>query len=105
MKTTTPYEKGRFAALRPGEVNPFKKASAVSEWQRGYDEIVARRQQVLDMIGNELDDASQVKVHCHGDRDGDCFWEHCPQLADGESKKSGRHCPLDVHDADAEGYY
>lgn len=32
---------------------------------------------------------------CHADRDGDCDWEGCPQLRDGEPKKSGRHCPLD----------
>lgn len=35
---------------------------------------------------------------CHADRDGDCMWEGCPQLRDGEPKKSGRHCPLDVTD-------
>lgn len=33
---------------------------------------------------------------CHGDRDGECHWVKCPQLADGEPVRSGRHCPLDV---------
>jgi len=33
---------------------------------------------------------------CHADRDGDCSWRECPQLRDGEPKKTGRHCPLDV---------
>lgn len=32
---------------------------------------------------------------CHSHADGDCFWEDCPQLKDGEPAKSGRHCPLD----------
>jgi len=31
--------------------------------------------------------------HCHADRDGDCTWEHCPQLRDGEPARSGRSCP------------
>lgn len=33
---------------------------------------------------------------CHSAKDGECFWEHCPQLRDDEPKRSGRHCPLDV---------
>ena len=32
---------------------------------------------------------------CHAAKDGECNWEHCPQLRDGEPKKTGRHCPLD----------
>lgn len=36
-----------------------------------------------------------VDVGCHAARDGECFWEHCPQLLDGEPIKSGRHCPID----------
>lgn len=35
---------------------------------------------------------------CHGDRDGECHWKKCPQLADGEPVRSGRHCPLDLPD-------
>jgi len=37
---------------------------------------------------------------CHADRDGDCTWEGCPQLRDGEPEKTGRHCPLDIEDED-----
>ena len=33
---------------------------------------------------------------CHSDRDGDCVHANCPQLRDGEPRKSGRHCPLDT---------
>lgn len=32
---------------------------------------------------------------CRGHRDGDCFWEGCPQLREHEPARSGRHCPLD----------
>lgn len=32
---------------------------------------------------------------CRADRDGECSWENCPQLAEGEPGKTGRHCPLD----------
>ena len=30
-------------------------------------------------------------LYCHAARDGDCFWEHCPQ----HLERRG-HCPLDV---------
>lgn len=34
-------------------------------------------------------------LHCHAGSDGECNWKSCPQLRDGEPKKSGRHCPQD----------
>lgn len=40
--------------------------------------------------------------HCHADSDGDCEWAKCPQLRDGEPKKTGRHCPLDNWSIDDE---
>lgn len=43
---------------------------------------------------NELEGV--VKERCHADRDGDCDWDNCPQIRDGEPNKSSRHCPLDV---------
>lgn len=47
---------------------------------------------LLIQIGREL-----IAEHnrCHADRDGECCWQHCPQLRDGEPAKTGRHCPLD----------
>lgn len=30
---------------------------------------------------------------CHADDDGDCTWEGCPQLLDGEPGATGRGCP------------
>ncbi|QEG28302.1 hypothetical protein GobsT_30790 [Gemmata obscuriglobus] len=41
--------------------------------------------------------------YCHSGRDGDCNDGECPQLRDGEPEKTGRHCPLDMHD-DERGY-
>lgn len=35
------------------------------------------------------------RLRCQAARDGECMWEFCPQLRDGEPEKSGRHCPLD----------
>ena len=31
---------------------------------------------------------------CRSGSDGECFWEQCPQLRDGEPERSGRDCPL-----------
>lgn len=41
---------------------------------------------------------AEGRGECHGHRDGDCIWEHCPQLRDGEPMKTGRHCPIDKDD-------
>jgi len=35
-------------------------------------------------------------MNCHAGKDGDCIWEHCPQLRDNEPTATGRHCPLDL---------
>jgi hypothetical protein len=34
-------------------------------------------------------------TRCAANRDGDCCHPDCPQVRDGEPKKSGRDCPLD----------
>ena len=39
-------------------------------------------------------------VRCHAGKDGDCIWTACPQLRDGEPKRSGRHCPFDTEKDD-----
>lgn len=31
---------------------------------------------------------------CQSGQDGECYWEECPQIRDGEPRRSGRHCPL-----------
>ena len=43
--------------------------------------------------------ASYIEVRssaCHAGSDGDCAWEMCPQIRDGEPVATGRHCPLDA---------
>lgn len=35
---------------------------------------------------------------CHAGKDGECNWEGCPQLRDGEPAATGRHCPRDLPD-------
>lgn len=37
---------------------------------------------------------------CAAGMDGECCHELCPQIRDGEPKRSGRHCPLDVAEDD-----
>ena len=34
-------------------------------------------------------------THCAAGSDGDCTHPQCPQIRDGEPKKTGRHCPID----------
>ena len=42
-------------------------------------------------------------TRCQSDDDGMCYDASvCPQLRDGEPKRSGRHCPLDVRERDEE---
>lgn len=52
--------------------------------------LVARlRELATEQLGNE-----SAEDHCRAARDGECFWEKCPQIRDGEPKRSGRSCPL-----------
>lgn len=44
----------------------------------------------------------RMNTGCQADADDDmCTWAGCPQLRDGEPKKSGRHCPLDKEPEEA----
>jgi hypothetical protein len=43
-------------------------------------------------------DPDNCRVSCRGGKDGECIWEKCPQLRDGEPDRSGRHCPMDKHE-------
>jgi hypothetical protein len=52
-----------------------------------------------DIRAIEIKDDSTTEggeLMCHANRDGDCSWKDCPQLRDGEPKKTGRHCPFDT---------
>ena len=42
------------------------------------------------------EDFNEYVPLCRAGKDGDCTWEHCPQNRDGESERSGRHCPIDL---------
>ncbi len=53
---------------------------------------------VLSMSGYRVEvEAERIlsRPRCHAGRDGDCIWEHCPQLRDKEPESTHRHCPLD----------
>jgi hypothetical protein len=50
-------------------------------------------------IGNcDIKEENNQRDHCHADSDGDCHWEGCPQLKDGEPKKTSRPCPYWILD-------
>lgn len=34
---------------------------------------------------------------CHSGKDGECYWQHCPQLRDKEPAATRRHCPYDTN--------
>ena len=59
----------------------------------GIDMILATGDKEIARLKEELKILKRLR--CRGARDGECIWEHCPQLRDGEPEKSGRHCPLD----------
>lgn len=58
----------------------------------------ASRDKLLTVVTAERDAARRELQHlyCRSARDGECIWEHCPQLRDGEPFSTGRHCPLDA---------
>lgn len=59
---------------------------------------------VVTLVGEALGlPPEALSKHCQYQRDGDCIWKHCPQERDGEPRRSGRHCPLDIHQ-DERGY-
>jgi hypothetical protein len=33
-------------------------------------------------------------LRCHATLEGECQWNHCPQVRDGEPMHTGRTCPL-----------
>ncbi|WP_439572607.1 DUF5131 family protein [Phreatobacter sp.] len=47
-------------------------------------------------------DLQRFMERCHASRDGECFAASCPQLRDGEPRRSGRHCPIDTWGIDAD---
>lgn len=60
---------------------------------RNLKECIKQQESEITRLKEELKILKRLR--CRGARDGECIWEHCPQLRDGEPEKSGRHCPLD----------
>lgn len=44
---------------------------------------------------NAAIEAAKQACRCHAGKDGECYWEQCPQIRDGEPMKSARYCPYD----------
>jgi hypothetical protein len=71
------------------------------EIQARSDRWMAEKAAALAQAGKEKPVAWYEKplTRCAASRgDGECFHTQCPQLRDGEPKKSGRHCPLDTQE-------
>lgn len=47
------------------------------------------------------DGSTHTVTRCQADDDGECSYDGCPQIRDGEPTKSGRHCPRDAGADDA----
>ncbi len=101
----------RMPEYRDAKVEDFERRAdgklvRKDRWQTGMHHVAS----ILSMNGRggfEIDEVvAAVKklvdaaplARCEADCDGDCEHPKCPQLADGEPVKSGRHCPLDVAD-------
>lgn len=54
----------------------------------------ARRVRLSMVAGRAL--AGATSVRCRAAKDGECSATFCPQNRDGESMRTGRHCPIDV---------
>jgi hypothetical protein len=58
------------------------------DWRPGPESLV---------VAGTIEEKVETEwLGCHASKDGDCSWEHCPQIQDGEPGRSGRHCPLDT---------
>lgn len=84
---------------RLAELSAIDRAVQALRKERGrlMSEVAA-----IDKAINAIDAVNQRPavnlLRCHGDSDGECSWEHCPQIRDNEPKASGRHCPIDVRE-------
>lgn len=70
-------------------IRPFHEADV-------FDALTAKAKGLTDSDPPQRYDAQRRQMtRCQCGDDGDCTWASCPQLRDGEPKRSGRHCPLD----------
>ena len=81
------WMQGRTDYINAKDVNRHKEGQeGYAEWQAGWG------------LMKSVADQFPKGERCHAQRDGECSWHLCPQLRDGESAKTGRHCPLDRQD-------
>lgn len=88
------------ARYRDGIVRGLERARHHAETCEFTDDVVYRINKDLARIRSggaiEPGGAPPTLHRCHAGKDGECNWGPCPQARDGEPKKSGRHCPIDV---------
>ena len=73
---------------------PSTLGQQIKDAKKDWAKLTKEKQLVL--RGVVLEGSSDLRLkRCASDRDGDCVHAECPQLRDGQPKKSGRHCPLD----------
>ncbi|UCF25211.1 MAG: hypothetical protein JSV72_07345 [Ralstonia sp.] len=75
-----------------GVLGPFNM------WESARDKMTAWRgfAQPPAMTGSGKPETPISLKRCAAGQDGECCHALCPQIRDGEPKRSGRHCPLDV---------
>lgn len=101
------YELARIMRMEPRR-DAVIKAARLMRWTRDPGGGAPSVQAVVDALAAleaaELQEAERLhtlptaRAYCHAATDGDCSWESCPQIADHEPSRTGRHCPLDLQD-------
>jgi len=106
------YNGGTWGKGAPRKVTSDSNWKQPLKWARDAAKAGERRRvfcaSLADVLDEEAPTDAQARLwdliretsrvagrHCLASRDGDCLGKECPQLRDGEPKRSGRHCPLD----------
>jgi hypothetical protein len=87
-RNPTPYECAR-------AIRALKSAPAIEPVEGASKETEQPQGRIAFPMPYSKSEKKEL-ARCHADRDGECVHKDCPQLRDGEPKKSGRHCPLDT---------
>lgn len=77
------------------------RANKRGQWREGDTKHASRIRDLVKagaLIAAEIDRLRRLEAaplaRCAADDDGDCNHAQCPQVRDGEPKRSGRSCPL-----------
>lgn len=89
---------GPLGRPRPWRIAKVTATTTYLPYQRGRVKVVIEDAPPATQPGPRVLPAPEPMPRCHAGRDGECYWQGCPQLADGEPEASGRHCPLDTGD-------